>query len=145
VGQRACVLAGWTVSRLRLQEGLGLGGRSHHVAVWRIPGYERIPSEIKHDRGELMDYVTGVAFTPDGQYLVSACVDGTVAVWHVGQFDRGADLGVGRCAPHVACGNGQVYRGSRQGRGLRPVGITTKVPTHSAQQQHAADGAARRR
>jgi len=71
-----------------LQEGLGLGDRSHHVAVWSMPSYDRVPGEIKHDRGELMDFITGVAFTHDGTHMVSGCVDGTVAVWRVGSFDR---------------------------------------------------------
>jgi WD40 repeat protein len=71
-----------------LQEGLGFGDRSHHVAVWRMPSHERVSLEIKHDRGGLMDYITGVAFTPGGAHMVSTCVDGTVAIWRVGRFDR---------------------------------------------------------
>jgi len=71
-----------------LQEGLGLGNRSHHVAVWSLPECVRLPNEIKHDRGDLMDYITGVLFTPSGTHMVSACIDGSVAVWRVGSFDR---------------------------------------------------------
>ncbi len=71
-----------------IQEGLGLGDRSHNVAVWSLPDYDRLPNEIKHERGELMDYITGVVFTPNGKNLVSACIDGTVSVWRVGHWDR---------------------------------------------------------
>lgn len=74
-----------------LQEGLSLMGRSHLVAVWKLPEYQRV-QELKHDRGDLADYMTGAAFTPNGKYLVSSCMDGTIKVWSAGSFQCVQDL-----------------------------------------------------
>jgi WD40 repeat protein len=68
-----------------LQEGMSLMGRSHLVAVWKLPEYQRV-QELKHDRGELTDSITGAMFTPNGKYLVSSCMDGTIKVWNAGSF-----------------------------------------------------------
>lgn len=74
-----------------LQEGMSLMGRSHLVAVWKLPEYQRV-QELKHDRGDLTDYMTGAAFTPNGKYLVSSCMDGTIKVWSAGSFECVQDL-----------------------------------------------------